>query len=110
MIILFLFLFVSISNCYAQDLSPNVKNQHEDHESIDEILAEQREPCFKITDLIMLMSRILDDLKVCLLNHKENITDLDFISACTSGVKESKQNSLAKTETVYHVGTQDPGK
>ena len=108
MIILSLLFFASISKCYAQDLSPNIKNQQEDYDSIEEILPEQREPCLNITDLNMLMSRISDEFKVCLLNRKENITDLGSISVCTAKVKKFIQNRWENLE--YHAGIKDPGR
>ena len=109
MIILSLLFFASISKCYAQALSPNIKNQQEDCDSIEETLPEQREPCLNITDLNMLMSRILDEFKVCLLNRKENITDLDSISVCTAKVKKFIQNNRWEN-LEYHAGINDPGR
>ena len=103
--------------CSSLPLSPSVMLRtflpisriiRRNYDSIEEILPEQREPCLNITDLNMLMSRISDEFKVCLLNRKENITDLDSISVCTAKVKKFIQNRWENLE--YHAGIKDPGR
>ena len=70
--------------------------------------ASQKTREFSFFLINMFMSRIIDELKVCLLSRKENVTDLDSISASTAEVKESIENGWAKLETEYRAEIKDP--
>ena len=120
MIIIYLFFFASLSECYAQmeedNLSLKIKNEYEDLVNDDKILTEPNEECLNKTDINKVMARILDeikDMKDCFLNSKENIPDLESISACTADVEESIREMINFTkpeaETEYHAGINDPG-
>ena len=63
-----------------------------------------------VNNVNILISRILDELKGFLLSRKENVTELDSISACTAEVKESTENGWAKLETEYKAEIKGQGR
>ena len=120
MMIIYFFFFSSLSECYAQmdehNLSLKIKNEYEDLVNDDKILTVPNEECLNKTDINKMMASIRDeikDMKNCFLNCKENIPDLESISACTAEVEESIQKLINWTkpeaDTEYHAGINDPG-
>ena len=93
-----------------QNLSPDIKSDHEDCDNVDKIQGELRKQKTVVKKMIATIQAEMTKMKECLLKSEENIA-AESISACTAVLEQSIQEALdwANPQMEYHAGINDPG-
>ena len=92
-----------------QNLSPDIKSEHEDSVKMDKIQGDLRKQKTVVEKMISNIKDEMTEMKACLLSGGENIAE--SISGCTAALEQSIQEALdwATPRKEDHAGIKDPG-